>query len=88
MTVTKVTNLINIPCKNKICEGNSDEEYLKLPSIHKKVLMNHSSELDMYYCIYNLHVCMCHHRQIICHDVNQCRLLLMIMKRCFLYIIM
>ena len=43
--VTKVTNLINVLCESKVCEGNLDEEFLKLPNIQKNVLMNHSSEL-------------------------------------------
>ena len=42
--VTKVTNLINVLYESKVCEGNLDEEFLKLPNIQKNVLMNHSSE--------------------------------------------
>ena len=42
--VTKVTNLINVLCESKVCEGNLDKEFLKLPNIQKNVLMNHSSE--------------------------------------------
>ena len=45
MIVTRVTFLINDLCGSKICEGNSDQEYLKLPNIHNNVLMNHSSKL-------------------------------------------
>ena len=45
VTVTKVTFLINALRESVICEGNSDEDYLKLPNIHKNVLMNHSSKL-------------------------------------------
>jgi len=54
VTVTKLTNIINVLCEGKICEGNSDKDYLKLPNIHKNVLMNHSSELCMHeYIIVN-----------------------------------
>ena len=52
--VTKVINLVNVLCESNICEGNMDEEFLKLPNIQKNVLMNHSSELhmDVTGCVY------------------------------------
>ena len=40
VTVTKVIFLINALHKSVICEGNSDEDYLKLLNIHENVLMN------------------------------------------------
>ena len=46
--MTRVTFLINALCESKICEGNPEQEYLKLPNIHNNLLMNHSSKLIMH----------------------------------------
>jgi len=40
-------NLMNILCTSSVCEGNSDEEYLKLPNIRDGEFKDPSRKLFM-----------------------------------------
>ena len=47
--VSKVTDLVNKLCNSVVCEGNSDEDYLLLPNIHKNVMKTYP--VSYYACV-------------------------------------
>jgi len=45
LAVSRVSDIINILYTSKVCEGNCDDTYLKLPNIHDGQLKDNSSKL-------------------------------------------
>ena len=41
--VSRVSDLLNVLSTTKVCEGNSEPQFLSLPNIHRDVMMNVSS---------------------------------------------
>ena len=56
-TVSKVRNVLTITFKATVCEGNSDERFLVLPSVHKSTSRDAASMIFIAYKHYL--VCNC-----------------------------
>ena len=49
--VSKLTNLLEVVGKSKVCQGNSDSKFLDLPNIQNGVLMNAASKYKFNYTV-------------------------------------